>query len=269
MKYRFVGLFLLFGLFATVSAGSFAATVTPHRATYALLPAQGYGSKDARVVEGLAVFEFSDDCDGHTTSDRTVILLSSQDGGRLTIDSQYSAWESKDGLNFRFMSTLKLNGQDLDVIRGSAVLDARGGTGKATFVSPKAKVVDLPAGTMFPVAASIDTLDQIETGHRQLSYMLFDGSSEDGPHFATDYVIDQPFPGAELDVEGDVVLLDGPAWRIRTAIFSAGGGEGIPDTEMDGQAHDNGIISRFILENDTFVAEGRLTRIEALPESGC
>ncbi|MCP4328655.1 MAG: DUF1849 family protein [Alphaproteobacteria bacterium] len=244
------------------------ATMTPHRATYVLSAAPGVGQKEATVIDGLMVFELSDDCDGHTLTDRTVIRLSAVEGYSVTLDSQYSAWESKDGVSFRFLTSFRLDGDEIETIRGSARLDKPGGSGIVSYVSPEAKELELPQGTRFPIEAGIHTIGKIETGARQLSYILFDGSGTDGANFATDFVVDEPME-AGTPPTGSVTLLDGPSWRIRTAVFDLDDESAPPLTEFDGQTHANGVISGFILESDAFAALATLTKLEALPDSGC
>jgi hypothetical protein len=245
-----------------------AATMLPHRATYALSAASGVGQKQARVIDGLMIFELSDDCDGHTLTDRTVILLGYGDGHQVTLDSQYSAWESKDGARFRFLTSTRLNGNEVELVRGSAKLDVAGGTGTATFTSPEAKELSLPKGTRFPLHAGIHSLSEIEGGARHLSYILFDGSTAEGPYLASDFVVDGQFEVGEPPT-GDLKLLDAPSWHIRTAVFDFDDEAAPPATELEGQTHANGVISGFTLEVDSFAAVATLTKVEALPESGC
>ena len=219
-------------------------------------------------MDGLMIFELSDDCDGHTLTDRTVILLNFGDGREVTLDSQYSAWESKDGASFRFPTSTRLDGREVEVIRGSAELEATGGAGIATFTSPEAKELRLPSGTRFPVHAGAYSLSEIESGTRQLSYILFDGSTTEGAYLASDFVVGTPIEVADPPT-GDLKLLDTPSWHIRTAVFDFDDEGAPPATEIDGQTHVNGIISGFTLEVDIFAAVATLTKVEALPDSGC
>jgi len=244
-----------------------AATMSPHRATYAISSASGVGQKQAQVIDGLMIFELSDDCDGHTLTDRTVILLSYGDGVEVTLDSQYSAWEAKDGASFRFLTSTRLNGSEVELIRGSAKLDAAGG-GTATFTSPEAKELRLPKGTRFPLHAGTYSLSEIEGGKRQLNYILFDGSTTDGAYLASDFVVNGRFEVAAPPT-GDLKLLESPSWHIRTAVFDLADEAAPPATELEGQIHANGIISGFTLEVETFAALATLTKVEALPDSGC
>lgn len=255
------------GLVLVIGVGAAdAATMSPHRATYAISPASGVGQKQARVIDGLMIFELSDDCDGHTLTDRTVILLSYGDGREITLDSQYSAWESKDGKRFRFLTSTRLDGNEVELIRGSARLDAAGGV--ATFTSPETKELRLPRGTRFPLQAGIHSLTEIERGARQLSYILFDGSTTEGPYLASDFVVDGQFEVGDSP-SGDLKLLETPSWHVRTAVFDFDDETAPPATELEGQTHANGIISGFTLEVDTFAALATLTKVEALPDSGC
>jgi hypothetical protein len=255
-------------LFVAGTGLASSATMIPHRATYTLSSAPGAKKKDADVVDGLMVFELSDDCDGHTMTDRMVIILSGEGGNEITLESQYSAWESKDGVRFRFLSTFRLDGREIETIRGSAKLDEPGGPGVVTYVSPEPKQMELPKGTLFPVRAGVESLTRIANGERQLSYILFDGSGTDGANFATDFVVDRPMP-IPGKPEGAVSLLDSPSWRVRTAVFDLNDETAPPITELDGQTHANGVISGFTLESDSFVALATLKKLEALPESGC
>jgi len=245
-----------------------AAPLTPHRATYELSHAPDAGRRDARVLQGLMVYELGDDCDGMTLNDRTVIVIANEDGRQLTLESVYSAWEANDGMSFRFVSTFRLDGVEIEKIEGRAQLDSAGGAGEVRYTSPEEKAVVLPAGTRFPVSAGVHTLGLIEQGERQLSYILFDGSDDDGASFATDFVVDNASGLEGAPPEGDVELLESPSWRIRTAFFDLADETAPPTTELDGRTHRNGVISGFVLENDLFTARARLSRLEALP-AGC
>ena len=168
-----------------------AATMSPHRATYALSAASGVGQKQARVIDGLMIFELSDDCDGHTLTDRTVILLSYGDGNEVTLDSQYSAWEAKDGASFRFLTSTRLNGNEVELIRGSA--QARPGRRHRHrhLYQPRGQgIAFAERDTGSPSTPGSYSLSEIEDGVRQLNYILFDGSTADGAYLASDFVVD-------------------------------------------------------------------------------
>ena len=93
-------------------------------------------------------------------------------------------------------------------------------------------------------------------------------SSADGAYLASDFVVVGRFEVAEPPT-GDLKLLDTPSWHIRTAVFDFDDEAAPPATELEGQTHANGIISGFTLEVDTFAAVATLTKVEALPDSGC
>lgn len=251
-------------------AAAAGAGLAPHRATYEMRAAAGFAHKESQVVDGLMIYELSDDCEGYTLTDRTVLVLSQGDGYATTLDGAYSAWESRDGRTFRFVNSLRINGQEVEQVRGVARLDEPGGRGSVDYSSPEEKTVELPPGTYFPVHAGNVSLDRIAGGERQFDYILFDGSDTDGAVFAGDFVIGDREPAPDdLEPKGDAGLIDSPSWRIRTAFFPLADESAPPTSELEASTHGNGVISRFILETRSFGAAGRLTRIEALPASDC
>ena len=245
-----------------------AATMSPYRATYMLSPASGVGQKQIRVSDGLMIIELSDDCDAYTMTNRTVIRASVGDGNEITLDMQSSNWESRDGLGYRVLSSGRLNGGEFLSIRGSAKLGTAGGPGVATYTAPEAKDLQLPAGTRFPIQAARYSLSEIERGARHTTYVQFDGSGVEGAYMGSDFVVDEPIEFTEPPT-GDLKLLDTPSWHVRSALFDLADDGAPPVFEIDGQVHANGIASGFTIDSDLFAALATLTKIEALPDSGC
>ena len=97
----------------------------------------------------------------------------------------------------------------------------------------QAKEMRLPKGTRFPLHAGTYSLSEIEGGARQLSYILFDGSTADGAYLASDFVVGGRFQVAETPT-GDLKLLDTPSWHIRTAVFDFDDEAAPPATGLPG-----------------------------------
>lgn len=268
-QWRLLAAGMAVGALCVGGASAEALTLAPHRATYELFPAPGSAGKDAQLLEGLIVFELADACDGYTMTDRRVFVLGRGDGRTTTFDSIYSAWESADGERFDFASTLHVDGHEVETVRGSATLDRPGGAGTVAYKTPEEKRIALPQGTYFPVHAGRHSIEMIAAGERQLSYKLFDGSDSDGAVLAADFVTRSEMAEARKQPQGDVGLLQARSWRVRTAFFDLDEESAPPSAEFDGQTHENGVISRFLLDTDAFAAIGELVRIEALPASGC
>src|SRR5688500_9721410 len=104
---------LSIALLASASAETAKPTVqlVPHRAMYAVALLRSGGAKGIDRARGRAAMEFGGDaCDGCTLKYRQVTVLSSNEPGPRTIDTQTATFEAGDGLSMRFKTSSSTQG---------------------------------------------------------------------------------------------------------------------------------------------------------------
>jgi len=255
-------------LFAGLAAEAAAATVAPHQATYRLtfhsmsLPGTVTGAG------GVLSSKLEATCDGWTTHVRMAFRLETSAGGKVELQAGQANWESRDGLDFRFFSQTNVNGATVQQVQGRARLEAPGGGGQAVYEKPGHKAVALPAGTRFPIHASLYTLDSLRGGAPQVQTTVFDGATAPGPYLSNDLVAGAPVP-PQTQPRGDIALLEGRPWRVRSAYFDPQNPDGTPFGELTVQVYDNSVIGQMILDFTQFSATAELAEITALPAPEC
>jgi hypothetical protein len=261
------------GLFAVVAATALlaalpadAGTIAPHRALYDLSLASTRASGGVVGVEGRMMFQWGDTCDGWTIEQRYRMRLIQAQEDQVDIVSNLVTWESKDGSRYRFTLRKKRGGEPEEEIRGSALLQGAGKEGQANFTRPEPQSIELPAGTMFPTAHTIELIRRAEAKEAILSRRVFDGSEVEDP-VEVNAVIGRLLPPDPAD-EKLGPLLARPGWRVRLAFFPAEGQSPQPDYEIGLRLLDNGVSTDMIIDYGDFSVRARLREVEALP-GGC
>lgn len=258
------GLTLLAGLALAASA----AAVTPHQATYQLAFRSMNLPGTVAEAGGVLSTTVEATCDGWTTHTRLAFRLETSEGGRVELQSGMANWESRDGLGYRFFSQTNVNGATVQRFEGRARLDAPGGGGQAVYTKPAQKAVTLPAGTRFPIHAGLRTLEGLQGGALRVQTTIFDGATAPGPYLSNDVVVGAPVP-PKIQPRGDLALLSGRPWRVRSAYFDPDNEDGTPINELTVQVYDNFVVGQMILDFQQFTATAELAEIKALPEPSC
>lgn len=240
-----------------------AARLSPHRAAYAMSfgsARSGAGTVDAR---GVMLIEFSEACDGWTTTQRVHLDLVNGQGDTVVTDSNFSSWESKDNSAYRFTVKNLSGGKTSEEFQGSAKLGASGG--EAAYDGDDGKRFPLTAKTLFPTAHMVELIRRAEAGERTFFNPFFDGATPDGPQ-EVNVVIG---PKAKASSKPISPLLNHPSWPIRVAYFDAGNSKPDPDYEVGLKLYANGVADSFVLDYGDFTVKAELERIEPLPKIGC
>ena len=248
---------------ATAADGKAAARLSPHRAAYTMsfgTSRSGGGTVDAR---GVMLIEFSETCDGWTTTQRVHLDLVNSQGDTVATDSNFSSWESKDNSSYRFTVRNLNDGKTSEEFRGSAKLSASGG--QATYEGDDGKRFSLGAKTLFPTAHMAALIDRAEAGERAFFNPFFDGATPDGPQ-EVNVVIGPHVKAPEKPISP---LLGHGSWPIRIAYFDATNPKPEPDYEVGLKLYDNGVADDFVLDYGDFTVKAKLERIEPLPKLGC
>lgn len=249
------------------SAPVLAGAIAPHRALYDLSLASARASGGVVGVQGRMFFEWGDACDGWTVQQRYRMRLSQAQDDEVEIVSSLASWESKDGLRYRFALKKKRGDDPEEEVRGSARLDGQGRGGRVRFTRPEETRLDLPRGTAFPSAHTIEVIRRAEAKEHFFNRRVFDGSELEGPiDVATFIATPRPARGEPGRPKG---LLDRPGWKARLAFFPSGSKDPLPDYEIGLELLDNGISSDMLIDYGDFTVRAKLTEVEPVRGGGC
>lgn len=237
-----------------------------HRAAYRLELDRVRQGGEVIQANGAMLFEVLDACDGWTTRQRLKLNVVDRSGQTVETSSDYSTWESKDGKRLRFTLTQMAQGAVTQRIAGEAELNGdKGGT--VRYEAPAAQQVELPPGTLLPMAHTIRTLELARAGQRMLLVPLFDGTSEEGAQDTT--TILSTWDAPREDVRFPLLKGLGSA-RMRIAFFSKdnNAGANTPEYEVGLRYYANGVADEMNMDFGDFAMNAVMQKLEALP-SGC
>jgi hypothetical protein len=244
--------------------------LVPHRATYEMKLSVARPNSGIVEVNGRMVLETVDSCDGWEIKQRIKLTFLRNDGEEFETDSNFTSYESKDGLELRFSVRNAQNEEVEEELRGHAELDGLGGKGRATFSLPESRSFELPAGTLFPTTHLARVIKHAREGDKSVSYKVFDGARLDGA-FYVNAVIGKPRvqTGAPA-VRGDVGLMRGQqSWGVRFAFFASEDIGAQPEYELALDLLANGIARSMLLDYGDFAVDARLIQLQALPRPKC
>ena len=242
--------------------------LAPHRATYEMKLALARPNSGIAEVKGNMVLETADSCDAWNVKQRIKLTFLRNDGEEFETDSNFTSYESKDGLALRFSVRNAQNDEIDEELRGQADLEGIGGKGRASFTLPEPRSFDLPAGTLFPTNHLALVIKHAKLGDKSVSYKVFDGARLDGA-FQVNAVIGKAKAATGPPVRGDVSLLRQPAWGVRFAFFANGDQGAQPEYEMALDLLANGVARSMLLDYGDFAVDARLIQIQAVPRPKC
>ncbi len=259
---RLSALALCAALVATPLAAA-TAELAAHRAAYKLEMETSRGNVIA--ASGVMAYEVIDACDAWAVHQRLAITITGRDGTDVDLTSDYTTWESKDGLKLRFRMRQSTDDAVALDLAGSAELEKVGGPGLATYNQPVDTTRKLPAGTMFPMAHTEAILAAARDGKRFIAVPLFDGTSADGAQDSTVAITgwNKPSP-----VPAWPVLSALPSTRVRVAFFPREGNQQQPEYEVGMRYWDNGIADQINMDFGDYVLSGKLSEL-TVPKPGC
>ncbi len=240
-----------------------AAELAAHEAEYTL---KLESSRGGEVISGggRMHYEVTDACDGWATRQRLEMNLSNASGQDLTMLSDYTTYESKDGLKMRFRTRQTTEQAVTSEVAGEAVLERAGGPGVIRYTLPDVSEAALPAGTLFPTAHTNAIIEAAKEGKKFLALPLFDGTSTTGGQDST-VVINgwgQPAPTEWAPLSGL------PSGRVRIAFFDRSQDSQQPDYEVGLRYYANGIADGLQMDFGAFVMAGKLAKL-SVPKPGC
>ncbi len=239
------------------------APLAAHRALYTLkLDTGGNGTgSDVVGASGRMGYEVLDACDGWATHQQLDMTVVNTDGQNVHMVSDYTTWEAKDGLSFRFHTRQTTDDAVTSQIDGDARLDAPGGAGTAHYTSPKDMTKPLPTGTLFPMAHTAALLAAARAGKKFVALPLFDGTSENGAEDTSVVVLDTKPPEATPYP----MLSALPSARVHLAFFERTPSSITPDYEVSMRYWENGVADALRMDFGDFVMDAKLSDLKIQP----
>jgi EipB-like len=234
-----------------------------HRAIYTLTLQQARGA-DVSGASGTMAYEVLDACDGWATRQRLDMTISNRDGQDIQMLSDYTTWESKDGLQMRFRMRQTTETAVTSEVAGEASLVRAGGTGEVRYAVPEATTKALPEGTLFPMAHTEAILAAARAGKKFITLPLFDGTSEKGGQDSS--VAISSWEGPRPAKWPELSALS--SGRVHVAFFERDVGTQQPDYEVSMRYWDNGVADDLTMDFGDFVMKGVITQLAILPP-GC
>lgn len=242
------------------------ADVQPHRAIYKMSLSSARNSSKVSDVRGRMMFEWADACDGWTTEQRFQLRFVYSEGEEMNMNTNYTTWEAKNGLRYRFNVRKQVNGETDEDIRGEATLAKAGAAGNAHFTKPEAQDMALPAGSMFPTSHTLGILQRAKAGEHIFNSVVFDGADAEGTTEVNTFI--GQLTGSQVDI-GDGLLKDKKGWPVRMAFFPLNSDAAQPEYEMSLRLLQNGIAESMQIDYGDFTIKAILETLQALPKSGC
>jgi len=260
---RLASIIVVFAAFAFSSTAHAAEALAAHRASYKLTLESTRGG-DVTSGSGTMSYEMIDACDGWAVHQKLEMLLTNRDGQDVNMSSDYTTWESKDGLKLRFRTRQLSDNTVTSEVAGEASLSKTGGTGTATYTMPEPGTKELPAGTLFPTMHTEAIIAAAEAGRKFLAVPLFDGTSATGAQDSTIAIA----PWASKAVTRYPVLADMASGRVRIAFFERGGTSQTSEYEVAMRYWANGVADNLSMDFGDFVMGGTLVDFTPL-KPGC
>ncbi len=238
----------------------------PHKALYDIYLSSKKSSAKVANIHGKMVYEWQPSCDAWVSSHHFDVTYEYAETPPMRITSDFSTYESFDGKGFNFTSQRKREGLVFEELRGNVVAQDTDYPNEAVYSIPEDLVFELPEGTLFPMAHTLDVLDKIKGGQKFYNATMFDGSDEEGPVDINSFIGKSASftPDEEYKKHIDTTLVENEAWKLRLAFFPLSSFEETSDYEMSVIFHENGVISDMEIEYDDFSVVQKLVAIEKL-----
>jgi hypothetical protein len=245
---------LLTGLMLAVpTRPATAAPLLAHRALYDLkLDPTKHG--DVQAAAGTMAYEVLDTCDGWASRQRLKMTITNSEGQEIEMLSDYTTFETKDGLNMRFRMRQTTDDAVTSDVEGAARLDGPNGAGSAHYTLPHDATAALPKGTLFPTAHTEALLAAAEAGKKFITLPLFDGTTEKGAQDSSIAVINwsgpKPTPWPALSKL--------PSGKVHLAFFDRAATAQEPDYEVSMRYWANGVADDLAMDFGDFTMDGTL-----------
>ncbi|HVZ09289.1 cell envelope integrity EipB family protein [Rhodopila sp.] len=248
-------------LAASAQSGMPAAVpLAAHKALYGLTLAKT-NSTDVIAARGTMGYEVTDACDGWATRQRLQMTVTNADGQDIVMTSDYTTWEAKNGLKFRFHVRQTTEQAITSQTDGDATLTKLGGPGEARYTSPQQKTVPLPAGTMFPMMHTAAIINAAREKQRFLAIPLFDGTDDSGVEDSFIVILDwkPPMPTKWP------ALSALPSTRVQLSFFDHDETAMTPSYQVGMRYWENGVADAMKMDFGDFVMDAKMTEFTLQP----
>lgn len=242
------------------AAGAQAADLAAHRAIYTLTLDSTHGG-DVAAATGTMAYEVQDVCDGWATRQRLQMTVTNNDGQNTDMLSDYTTWESKNGLKLRFRMKQTTDKQVTSDVQGDAEISQPGAPGVAHYTLPEEATKELPTGVLFPTMHTVALLKAAAEGKKFLALPLFDGTSPDGAQDSS--IVMSGWTHAPMGEQADLHGLASGKFHI--AFFNQGTENQQPDYEVSMRYWENGVADDLLMNFGDFNMAGKLAEFKLLP----
>ena len=254
-----------------------AADLPSYEASYEMRLIHASETGGPRAMTGDYEFRVEQTCDGWDTKAHTLLDLAFRDDSNFTNERLFTSWEAKDGSSYRFTVQTIKNGLVAEGFKGTATITRKGGEAQyESLIQPGRKVtLQLPLGTMLPVAHSRALLEHAEQGDQLFRSVVMNGSYSTGPRVLSIAIgrrhddDEDIAPESRLPVGLDAKLIETPSWQMSSAFFNLGEKRDTPNTEMVLQLHETGIAQYFEQTFHDFAISATLTKLKHLDPPKC
>jgi len=253
----------LAGLLLLLAPQVQAVDLAAHMAQYKLRLESSKG--DVAAGTGTMTYEVIDACDGWAVRQRLAMVLTNRDGQDIHSVSDYTTFETKDGLSMRFRSHQVTDSEQPDDVAGEAALVAPGEAGKVIYTQPKADTKTLPAGTLFPSTHTMRIIEAAQAGRKFLSLPLFDGTSAAGAQSSS--VVMGGWDKAPVPTKL-APLATQPSGRVHIAFFDGDSDGTQPDYEVSMRYFANGVADEMSMNFGDFVMSAKIEKL-TINKPGC
>ena len=256
-------LFLLIISSESVSAGIASENFQPHRAFYKMTMGSSKVNSGIVGVDGRMIFEWRSTCDAWVVEQRYIMRYQRDRGNETHTDTEFSAWENKDGEHYKFYVKNKFS-DTKSKIEGVANYSPKTRSGSVLFQNPKEIKYNLPGNTMFPSSHTFFLLDAAKAQKKLLVVPVFDGSE-----IQTAITVSAVIGKRKVLENPQHALLSSNYWPIRMAFFSPGHRSLRPTHEMTINLHENGIAGDLVLDYADFTVNMKLVKVEKIARPYC
>jgi len=253
---------LILAVCGSIPTGAAAAeeSVTPHKAVYRIVAADEGGG--VTRADGWVVANVEASCGGWSTQNAITFRVVMPDGKVVDSSIKTSAWESRDGLRYRF-SAQNVRGEKLS---GDANIPASGDVGKVVFSQPPGYEMVLPAGAMFPMTFNRRILAAARNGEESVSAIIFDAGH-------SSLLVDTTVTIGGGDLSSDetgrgLPAIKGLSWPLRYT-FSTRTADLAGNTKFHARLFDNGIYGDMLFDFGDFTFEAILEQVVPGTEPDC
>jgi hypothetical protein len=206
-------------------------------------------------------YEVTDVCDGWAVRQRLRMTITNSDGQDIEMASDYTTWESKDGLKFRYHMRQTTDTAVTSQTDGEASLDKAGAIGEARYTSPRDAGMSLPARTVFPMAHTEAIIAAARDKKHFVSLPLFDGTDENGVEDSFVVVLDWKPPMATKWP----ALTSLASTRVHLAFFDHQPAATTPTYEVEMRYWENGVADDMKMDFGDFVMNAKMQEFTPQP----